>query len=330
MQRILSGVQPTGSLHLGNYLGALQQWVKLQYNCEALFCVVDYHAITVLQSPRTLKESIYQTIAAYLACGIDPSHSTIFVQSHVSAHTELAWILSCFTPLGWLNRMTQFKEKAGKHKEESKLALYSYPVLMAADILLYRATHVPVGDDQTQHLELARDLASLCNRSMKQTLFVEPELLKNKVAARVMSLRDGKKKMSKSALSPMSRIHLLDSNDEIVQKIKKAKSDSIQGMSYDPVNRPEASNLLMILSAITGESMEKILLTHQGIGFSQFKLILAEALIAHLAPIRNQMIQYLNDKAMLDKLLTNGALKANEIAKQQLKKVKQAIGVGLE
>ena len=267
IKRLLSAAQPTGHLHLGNYLGAIRQWVALQYEAEeSLFCVVDLHALTVPQDPQALRQSTRDTVAAYIACGIDPKHSIIFHQSAIAEHSELAWLLSTLTPLGWLNRMTQFKEKAGKHKEKSNLGLYSYPVLMAGDILLYKATHVPVGEDQKQHLELTRDIAGLFNRQFSET-FPLPEPMILGEATRVMSLRDGTKKMSKSDASDNARIHLTDAPDVIMKKLQKAKTDSEEGINYDQENRPELANLIQLISAFTGETKDAIVAQHQGSGF---------------------------------------------------------------
>jgi tryptophanyl-tRNA synthetase len=252
--RVLSGVQPTGNLHLGNYLGAIRNWVGLQDSHECLFMLADLHAITVPQNPADLTRNTRETAAAYIACGIDPKRSAIFPQSAVTMHAELAWILNCHTPLGWLNRMTQFKEKSGKNKEAAPVGLYAYPVLMAADILGYHATHVPVGEDQKQHLELARDIAGAFNRAYGEEFFPLPEPLIMPTAARIMSLRDGSKKMSKSDPSDYSRITLTDDADAIAKKIRKATSDSIEGVTYDPEGRPEVANLLTIYGALTNST----------------------------------------------------------------------------
>ena len=325
-RRIFSGIQPTGNLHLGNYLGAIQNWVKLQNNYECLFCIVDLHAITVPQDPASLRQSIRQTAAAYIASGIDPKKSIIFQQSAVSGHSELAWLLMCLTPLGWLNRMTQFKEKAGKDKEKACLGLYGYPVLMAADILLYHASHVPVGEDQKQHLELCRDIAGAFNRQYNTEHFRLPQPLILGEATRVMSLRDGTKKMSKSDASDQSRIHLNDSDDLIEQKIKKAKSDMLDGVTYDIEKRPEASNLLTIMAAIQGKSRKEIENQYVNSNFSSFKKDLADALIAHISPIRNEMEHLLKDTTYLDTLLAENAQKADAIAKDNLKQIQRLIG----
>lgn len=326
MGRVLSGIQPTGNLHLGNYLGALRNWVGMQHEHESLFCIVDLHAITVPQHPKSLLDATRMAAAAYIACGIDPEKSVIFHQSAVSEHSELAWLLSTLTPLGWLNRMTQFKEKAGKHKDQSCLGLYSYPVLMAADILIYKATHVPVGEDQKQHLELARDIAGAFNRQYDTEFFPLPEPMILGEATRVMSLRDGTKKMSKSEESDYSRINLTDDNDTIVAKVKKAKSDAETGITYDVEKRPEASNLLTIYAAVTEQSVKSAQESLSDKGFSDFKTLLADALVAHLSPIREQLFRLLDDTPYLDKILFQGADKAREIANNNLEEIKKTMG----
>lgn len=326
MGRVFSGVQPTGNLHLGNYLGAIRNWVAMQQQHECIYCIVDLHAITVPQDPEKLRASIRATAASYIACGIDPAKSIIFNQSTVSAHSELGWILSCHTPLGWLNRMTQFKEKAGKQRDNAVLGLYSYPVLMAADILGYKATHVPVGEDQKQHLELARDIAGAFNRAYGVELFPLPEPLILGEATRVMSLRDGRNKMSKSDPSDYSRIHLLDSDEEILQKIRKAKSDMLDGITYDVELRPEASNLLTIYASVTQQTVDQAVLECGALTFSAFKQLLADALIAHIAPIRATMTTLLDDQAYLDGILKQGAQKAQAIADPILDDVKDIVG----
>jgi tryptophanyl-tRNA synthetase len=326
MGRILSGVQPTGNLHLGNYLGAIRQWVAMQHQHESLFCIVDLHAITVPQDPESLRKATRAVAAAYIACGIDVGHSSIFVQSHVKQHTELAWILGCQTPLGWLNRMTQFKEKAGKHKDQASLGLYSYPVLMAADILLYQSTHVPVGEDQKQHLELARDIAGAFNRNTNTETFPLPEPLILGEATRVMSLRDGTSKMSKSDPSEQSRIHLMDDAETIRHKIKKAKSDMEPGISYDPEKRPEVANLLNIYCAVTSTTRDAAVAQFEGKGFADFKGALADALVDHLTPIRTQWIALLEDQTHLDQVLAKGAEHAAGIAEGTMKQVRELVG----
>lgn len=273
-KRVLSGAQPTGTIHIGNYLGAIRQWVDLQDDYDNFFCVVDLHAITVPQDPKALLESSYTTAAVYLACGIDPARSKVFVQSHVRAHTELTWLLNCITPMGWLERMIQFKEKAVKQGESVAVGLFDYPVLMAADIILYQAALVPVGEDQRQHLELTRDIVRrfhdiYCKK--RPPTFVDPEPLILKEAARIMSLQDGTAKMSKSAESELSRIEILDGPDVIARKIKKCKTDSIRGLSYGDPERPEATNLINIYQAMTGQSHEQILAEIEGMGWGDFK-----------------------------------------------------------
>lgn len=324
--RIFSGVQPTGNLHLGNYLGAIAQWVSMQHEIPSIFGIMDMHAITVPQSPVELKKCSRETAAAMIACGIDPKKSVIFVQSSVAAHAELNWILSCHTPLGWLNRMTQFKEKAGKQKDLAALGLYAYPVLMAADVLAYRTTHVPVGEDQKQHLELARDIAGAVNRFLNEDMFPLPEPKILPTAARIMSLRDGTKKMSKSDPSDYSRINLTDDEDLIALKFKKAKSDAFEGISYDEEKRPEAANLLQIYAALSNQPVEKIAAQYSNSSFSQFKSDLADLAVSKLAPITAKMRELMQDHTMLDDVLNDGTQRASAIAAPILKEVKQKIG----
>lgn len=328
MGRILSGVQPTGNLHLGNYLGALRNWVKLQDTHENLFCIVDLHALTTLPDPKHMRQWTQEVAAAYLAAGINPEKSSIFPQSAVAAHSELAWIFNCLTPLGWLNRMTQFKEKAGKHRENANLGLYAYPVLMAADILIYKATHVPVGEDQKQHLELARDIAGAFNRQYGREYFELPEPFILKTAARVMSLRDGTSKMSKSDPSDYSRIHVMDDADTISLKIRKAKTDPdpIAGTPEAMENRPEALNLLGIYAALSDKTLEETCHLFEGASFSTFKKDLADQIIAVMAPLRKDMLRYLQDTATLDKILKKGAEDAQALATQHLKEIKEIVG----
>jgi tryptophanyl-tRNA synthetase len=327
--RILSGMQPTNQLHLGNYLGALKNWVALQDKGENLFCVVDLHAITVPQDPAVLAQSTREIAAAYIAAGIDTTKSIIFAQSHVSAHAELGWILGCFTPMGWLNRMTQFKEKAGKDRESAPLGLYGYPVLMAADILTYKATHVPVGEDQKQHLELARDIAGAFNRRYDVDFFPLPEPQILGEATRVMSLRDGTKKMSKSDLSDMSRINMTDTPDLIAQKIRKAKTDpegplpsTVEGLE----GRPEADNLLTLYAALTDTTKKAAVERFAGAQFSVLKNELTEAATGTLGPIAARMNQLMGDTLALDAILRDGADKANAIAQPILAEAKQLVG----
>ncbi len=324
--RILSGVQPTGNLHLGNYLGAIRNWVRLQNEYECFFMLADLHAITVPQEPEALKTHTRETAAAYIACGVNPKQSAIFPQSMIAAHAELAWILSCHAPLGWLNRMTQFKEKAGKDREKAVLGLYSYPVLMAADILLYKASHVPVGEDQKQHLELARDIAAAFNRHYGGEVFALPEPLILGEATRVMSLRDGTKKMSKSDASDYSRIALTDTPDVIVQKIRKAKSDMEPNITYDPENRPESSNLLNLYASVKDISRQEALKEVGADNFSVFKQRLADAMVAHLAPITARMRELMADTGQLDRILEFGAERAADAAAPVIREVKRTVG----
>ena len=330
-KKIFSGVQPTGNLHLGNYLGAIKNFVKLNNSNEnkCVFCVVDLHAITVNQDPKELRNNIRETVATFLASGIDPNKSIIFNQSQVSAHSEAAWILGCTARMGWLNRMTQFKEKAGKDKEKASIGLYSYPVLMAADILLYDATHVPVGDDQKQHLELCRDIAQKFNNDFKvENFLIAPEPLIQKEFSRIMSLKDGTKKMSKSEISDQSRINLSDEKDQIVNKIKKAKTDPLPMPSEikDLDNRPEARNLLGIYSSLTEASLEKSINEFSGKNFSDFKNILTQVLVDKISPLAVEIKKLLNDKNYIDKILSDGAQKADEIASKKIKKIHEIIG----
>jgi len=328
---IFSGVQPTGNLHLGNYLGAIKNFVKLNNdgNNNCIFCVVDLHAITNKQNPKELKENTLETIATFIACGIDPKKSILFNQSQVPAHTETAWILSCVARMGWLNRMTQFKEKAGKDKEKASIGLYSYPILMAADILLYDASHVPVGDDQKQHLELCRDIAQKFNKDFNvEDFFKVPEPLIQKEFSRIMSLKDGQKKMSKSELSDLSRINLTDTKDQIVNKIKKAKTDTLpMPSSIDELRkRPEVNNLIGIYSSLSEESLEKILNTFSGKNFSEFKDSLSQLLVDYLDPISNEIKKLKDDKEYLNQILSVGSKKANEIANKKIKKIHEIVG----
>ena len=325
---VFSGVQPTGSLHLGNYLGALKNFVDLQKNNECIYCVVDLHAITVFQDPKQLRDNILETTAAFLASGLDHKKSIIFNQSSVSGHAELAWILNCVARIGWLNRMTQFKDKAGKDREKASVGLYIYPNLMAADILLYKSTHVPVGADQKQHLELCRDIAQRFNNDFKKNIFPIPEPLIQKNISRVMSLRDGTKKMSKSDESSYSRIDLKDSADEIVKKIKKAKSDSLpipESLS-ELDSKPEALNLLNIYSDLNKSTLEKTLNEMKGKDYSYLKNKLSEILIEIICPIGKKITQFLDDKTFLEKVINEGSEKANKIAQKNLKEIKNTVG----
>jgi len=330
-KKIFSGVQPTGNLHLGNYLGAIKNFVYLNNDKqnECVFCVVDLHAITVKQDPKDLKNNIYETVATFVASGIDPKKSIIFNQSQVSAHSEASWILSCVARMGWLNRMTQFKEKAGKDKEKASIGLYSYPVLMAADILLYDSTHVPVGEDQKQHLELCRDIAQKFNSDFNvDNFFNIPEPLIQKEFSRIMSLKDGTKKMSKSELSDLSRINLKDDKDIIINKIKKAKTDPLaMPSSIDELNnRPEAKNLLGIYSSLTNSSLEKSIQIFEGKNFSEFKEKLSEVMVDKIEPISVEIKKLINDKSYLDKILSDGCQKANNIASIKIKKLHEIVG----
>ncbi|MCC7260299.1 MAG: tryptophan--tRNA ligase [Alphaproteobacteria bacterium] len=327
MGRVLSGIQPTGNLHLGNYLGAIKNWLTMQQLHECLYCIVDLHAITVFQNPAELLKSTRETAAAFIACGIDPKKSAIFNQSAVPEHSELAWILNCHTPLGWLNRMTQFKEKAGKHRENAVLGLYAYPVLMAADILIYKATHVPVGEDQKQHLELARDIAGAFNRAYGREFFPQPEPLILGEATRVMSLRDGTKKMSKSDPSDQSRIALTDDADAIANKFKKAKTDMEPGITYDEEKRPEVANLLRIFAALSGRPRAEIEKEFANSGFGQFKPALAELAITKLAPITAEMRRLMADPGYIDSVLRDGAERARAIATSHMNEVKDMVGM---
>ncbi len=328
MTRIFSGMQPTNQLHLGNYLGALKNWVGLQGQGETIFCVVDLHAITLPQDPTVLAGATREIAAAYIAAGIDLDKSIIFAQSHVSAHAELGWILGCFTPMGWLNRMTQFKDKAGKDREGAPLGLYSYPVLMAADILTYKATHVPVGEDQKQHLELARDIAGAFNRRYGVEFFPLPEPQILGEATRVMSLRDGAKKMSKSDLSDMSRINMTDTPELIAQKIRKAKTDlfPLPASAEELEGRPEADNLLTLYAALTDGSKTDALARFAGAQFSVLKTELIEAAVETLGPIAARMNELMADPAAIDAILRDGAEKADAIAQPILAEVKKLVG----
>ncbi len=327
-RRILSGIQPTGNLHLGNYLGAIRNWVALQADHECLFCIVDLHALTQPQAPEELRQSTRVVAAAYIASGVDPENCIIFNQSQVPAHCELAWVLACMTPLGWLNRMTQFKEKAGKHREQANLGLYAYPVLMAADILIYKATHVPVGDDQKQHLELARDVAGTFNNKYETEFFPLPEPQIFGTATRVMSLRDGTAKMSKSDPSEYSRIHLADDADTIAQKIRKARTDPepLPATPEGLVDRPEAKNLVGIYAALADQSEDAICEKFAGANFSSFKNELTDLVVATLTPINQKMTVLLDDPSYIDNLLAKGNAKAAAIADQTIKQVHKMVG----
>ena len=330
-KKIFSGVQPTGNLHLGNYLGAIKNFVDLNNDKEneCIFCVVDLHAITIKQDPKELKNNIRETVATFVASGIDPKKSIIFNQSSVAPHAEAAWILSCVARMGWLNRMTQFKEKAGKDKEKASIGLYSYPVLMAADILLYDATHVPVGDDQKQHLELCRDIAQKFNNDFKNEDFLKvPEPLIQKEFSRIMSLKDGSKKMSKSESSDLSRINLTDNKDQIINKIKKAKTDpfSMPKLIKELEERLEAKNLLGIYASLTNSTLEKSVEKFEGKNFSDFKEDLSQVLVEKIQPISSEIKKLLADQSYLDKILLEGVEKADLIASKKIKKIKEIVG----
>jgi len=327
---VFSGVQPTGNLHLGNYLGAIKNFVSLQKNTQCIYCVVDLHAITIFQEPSQLKNNILETTAGFLASGLDSEKSIIFNQSSVSGHAELAWIFNCISRIGWLNRMTQFKDKAGSDKEKASVGLYIYPNLMAADILLYKATHVPVGADQKQHLELSRDIAQKFNNDFKcDDFFPLPEPLIQKSISRVMSLRNGKKKMSKSEESDFSRINLKDSPEEIIKKIKKAKTDSspIPETKKELEEKPEALNLLNIYADLTETSLDLILNEMKGKEFSYLKNKLSEVLIEVVRPIGAQIKELMKNKDYLEKVLNKGTEKASIIAEDNLKKVRDIVGL---
>jgi len=330
-KKIFSGVQPTGNLHLGNYIGAIKNFVDLQNQKEneCVYCVVDLHAITTNQDPKILKNNIRETTAAFLASGLDYKKSIIFNQSLVPAHSEGSWILGCVARMGWLNRMTQFKEKAGKDKEKASVGLYIYPVLMAADILLYDATHVPVGQDQKQHLELSRDIAQKFNIDFNAPDFLKaPEPLIQKSFARIMSLKDGTKKMSKSDPSDLSRINLSDGKDEIVNKIKKAKTDSLTLPNNDKnlSERPEVENLLGIYSNLSNQSLNNSINEFSGKNFSEFKEKLADLIVEKITPISNEINKLQKDNNFIDSVLKDGAKKASEIASKKVEEMKKIIG----
>ena len=327
---VFSGVQPTGNLHLGNYLGALKNFVSLQNEMKCIYCVVDLHAITTFQKPNDLQNNVLETVASFISTGLDPNKSIIFNQSSVPGHTELAWILNCVSRIGWLNRMTQFKDKAGSDKEKASVGLYIYPNLMAADILLYKSTHVPVGADQKQHLELSRDIAQKFNNDFNcKDFFPIPEPLIPKNVSRVMSLRDGTKKMSKSEESDLSRINLKDSADEIIKKIKKAKSDSepIPENLSNLEKKPEAFNLINIYAEMTKKNLEVVLNEVAGKEYSFLKTKLSEVLISEIVPIGKEIKKLLDDKAHLMQILKKGKEKANIIAEENLKNIREKVGL---
>jgi tryptophanyl-tRNA synthetase len=327
--RVFSGIQPSGNLTLGNYLGALKRWVEMQDDYPTLYCVVDLHAITVWQEPEALTRATREVAAAFLAIGLDPLRSILFNQSQVPAHAQLAWIFNCVARLGWLNRMTQFKEKAGKDREASSVGLYAYPALMAADILLYHGTHVPVGEDQKQHVELARDIAGKFNHDFGVDFFPLPEPVIEGAATRVMSLRDGSRKMSKSDPSDMSRINLTDDADAIANKIRKARTDpdplpqAVAGLD----GRPEARNLVNIYAALASTTPEAVVAEFAGRPFSAFKPVLADLAVAHLAPITTRMARYMDDPAEIDRILGDGAERAAAIAEPILARTYEIVGL---
>ena len=328
--RVVSGIQPTGGLHLGNLLGAILRWVRMQDEAQCLFFLADLHALTVDVDPLSLRANVREMAAALIASGIDPAKSTLFAQSAVPAHPELAWILMCTARMGWLNRMTQFKDKSGKNRESSSVGLFTYPVLQAADVLVYRATHVPVGEDQKQHIELARDIAIKFNNDFDTELFVPPEpFIGGGTAARVMSLRDGSAKMSKSDPSEASRINLTDSDDAIAQKIRKAKTDP-EALPDDPKlldHRPEAKNLVGILAALSNESVDHVLARFAGQGFGAFKPALTDAIIETIAPIRARLDELRRDEAAIDRFLVQGAERARDLAAPTLAAAYRAVGL---
>ncbi|WP_043745660.1 tryptophan--tRNA ligase [Paramagnetospirillum magneticum] len=328
MNRIFSGVQPTGNLHLGNYLGAIRNWVRLQDAYECIFCIVDMHAITLWQDPKELTRNIREVTAGMIAAGVDPAKHIVFNQSMVPAHAQLAWIFNCVARMGWLNRMTQFKDKAGKHKENASVGLFAYPNLMSADILTYKATHVPVGEDQKQHLELARDTAQKFNNDFGVEFFPLPEPIIPPEAARIMSLRDGSKKMSKSDESDYSRINMTDDADTIALKIRKAKTDlePLPGAMEGLEGRPEASNLLGIYAALSGKEKAQVVTQFEGQQFSDFKKELVDLAVSVLGPINTEMKRLMTDTAHIDAVLRSGAERADAIAAPIIKDVYDIVG----
>ena len=327
--RIFSGIQPSGGLTLGNYLGALKRFAEKQGQVETVYCLVDLHAITVWQDPDRLRQQTREAAAAFIAAGIDPAQSVLFVQSHVPAHAELGWMLSCVARIGWMNRMTQFKDKAGKNAEAVSLGLYAYPALMAADILAYKATHVPVGEDQKQHVELARDIAAKFNHDYGFDFFPMPEPVIEGAATRVMSLRDGTKKMSKSDPSDASRINLTDDADTIAQKIRKARTDAdpLPGAMDGLKDRPEARNLVNVYAALSGESQDAVLARFEGQGFGAFKPALADLAVSVLSPITTRMNQLMADPAEIDRILLDGAARADAIASPIVADAREIMGM---
>jgi len=327
--RIVSGIQPTGNLHLGNYLGAIKNWVKLQQESECLFFLADLHAITVPNDPAELSANCRNMVAALVAAGVDTNKSILFNQARVPAHAELAWLLICNTPMGWLDRMTQFKEKSGKHKQRSSLGLLGYPVLQAADVLIYQTTHVPVGEDQRQHLELARDIAAKFNNDSGDQVFTEPEAFYGEAAARIMSLRDGTAKMSKSDPSDLSRINMTDDDDTIAKKIKKARTDAepLPGKLEELDDRPEAKNLVGIYAALNDSTAQAVLDQYAGQGFGAFKPALADLAVAQLSPIRDRYEVLREDTDAIDVILRDGAERARTLAQPTLDKAYAALGL---
>ena len=330
-KRVLSGVQPTGALHIGNWLGAIRNWVELQENHETFVCVVDLHALTVTHDPKILSENTLKTAALYIACGMNPEQCSIFVQSHITAHSELCWLLNCLTPLNWLERMIQFKEKSIKQGDNVSIGLMGYPVLMAADILLYDADLVPVGEDQKQHLELARDIAQQRINARfggeGNDILKVPQPLIIKEGAKIMSLADGNKKMSKSDPNENSRITLLDSSELIIKKIKRAKTDATLGLEFDNIQRPEAHNLLSLYSILSGQTREAAAKECATIGWGTFKPLLAEATISTLKPIQTQYKELMNDRSELERVLDEGRETAEEVAQTTLTKIQSALGM---
>jgi len=327
--RVVSGIQPTGNLHLGNYLGAIKQWVAMQHQAESLFFLADLHALTVAIDPRELAANTIEMAATLVACGVDPDTAILFNQARVPAHAELCWLLQGTARMGWLNRMTQWKDKAGKNREGASVGLFTYPVLQAADVLLYQATHVPVGDDQRQHLELARDIATKFNLDFDVTLFTLPEPYISPAAPRIMSLRDGSAKMSKSDPSEASRIALIDSDDVIAQKLRKAKTDAepLPSEAAGLAERPEARNLVTIFAALAGTSVDSVLADHAGQGFGAFKPALADLAIAQLAPIRDRLTRLLDDRTAVAAILERGAERARALAAPTLLQAQRATGL---
>lgn len=326
-KRTFSGVQPTGNIHLGNYLGAIRNWVEHQAEFDNIFCIVDLHAITLPISPQELHDSTRQLAALYLACGLDPRYCKFFIQSHVHEHAEMSWIMECFTPMGWLNRMTQFKTKAGENPETVSTGLYCYPVLMACDILLYHTDAVPVGEDQRQHIEFTRDLAQRFNAHYGQPVFTIPDALIRDVGARIMSLDEPTKKMSKSDANPFSRINLLDDAKTIKKKIARATTDSERLVTFDE-NRPGITNLLTIYQLLTGQSQQAIEAEFAGKGYGDFKAALTDRLVATLAPIQQRYYELINDLPTLEAILKQGADEVRPIAANTLNHVKEVVGLG--